>query len=84
MRFIRTSALALTLSAALLAGAHQVLLNRFLPGGRGLQNADRLTLDREQLVEMLDVAESVAEAAKGVATGETAAIEKIRAALDAG
>ncbi len=33
---------------------------------------------------VLDVAESVAEAAKGVATGETAAIEKIRAALDAG
>lgn len=31
---------------------------------------------------VLDVAESVAEAAKGVGAGETAAIEKIRAALD--
>jgi hypothetical protein len=31
---------------------------------------------------VLDVAESVAEAAKGVGAGETAAIEQIRAALD--
>jgi hypothetical protein len=32
---------------------------------------------------VLDVAESVAAAAKGVGAGETAALEKIRAALDA-
>jgi hypothetical protein len=32
---------------------------------------------------VLDVAESVAEAAKGVGVGETGAIEKIRSALDA-
>jgi phosphoenolpyruvate synthase/pyruvate phosphate dikinase len=31
---------------------------------------------------VLDVAESVAEAAKGIATGESTAIEQIRAALD--
>jgi len=33
---------------------------------------------------VLDVAQSVAEAAKGVGAGETAAIEKIRATLDEG
>jgi hypothetical protein len=33
---------------------------------------------------VLDVAQSVAEAAKGVGAGETGAIEKIRATLDEG
>lgn len=48
-----------TLAAALLAGATQVLLNRFLPGGRGLQHAAELGLDRNQLADMLRVAEEV-------------------------
>ncbi|HLA83672.1 MAG TPA: radical SAM protein [Thermoguttaceae bacterium] len=52
-----------TISAALLAGAHQILLNRFLPGGRGLRHTDRLSLAREQLVEMLDTAERVLDVA---------------------
>ncbi len=46
-----------TLVAALSAGARQVLLNRFLPGGRGLANAERLELDAEGVREMLNVAE---------------------------
>jgi radical SAM protein with 4Fe4S-binding SPASM domain len=48
-----------TISAALLAGARQLLLNRFLPGGRGLENAEQLWLDRHQVREMLDTAEEV-------------------------
>jgi radical SAM protein with 4Fe4S-binding SPASM domain len=48
-----------TLAAAFLAGARQLLLNRFLPGGRGLEHADDLTLDRAQVRLMLDTAEEV-------------------------
>ena len=48
-----------TLVAALAAGARQVLLNRFLPGGRGLANAARLELDANGVREMLIVAEEV-------------------------
>ncbi len=48
-----------TLSAALLAGADQILLNRFLPGGRGLEHAPNLRLSGENIREMLDVAEDV-------------------------
>ena len=51
------------LAAALLAGAEQVLLNRFLPGGRGLSHANDLMLTAEQILEMLDTAEEVLEAA---------------------
>jgi radical SAM protein with 4Fe4S-binding SPASM domain len=51
--------LAKTISAALLAGAGQVLLNRFLPGGRGLSNAPDLLLDASQLREMLRTADDV-------------------------
>ena len=46
-----------TLVAALVAGARQVLLNRFLPGGRGLAHAERLELDAAGVREMLNVAE---------------------------
>ena len=46
-----------TLVAALVAGARQVLLNRFLPGGRGLAHAARLELDAAGVREMLNVAE---------------------------
>lgn len=48
-----------TISAAFLAGADQLLMNRFLPGGRGLANADRLMLSNEQIGQMLDTAEQV-------------------------
>lgn len=51
--------LRLTLVAALLAGADQILLNRFLPGGRGLQHAAELMLDQIQVRDMLDTAEEV-------------------------
>jgi len=46
-----------TIAAALAAGARQVLLNRFLPGGRGLAHAARLELDADGVREMLNVAE---------------------------
>lgn len=52
-----------TMAAALLAGADQVLLNRFLPGGRGLQYGKELSLTAEQLTEMLDIAEETLQAA---------------------
>jgi radical SAM protein with 4Fe4S-binding SPASM domain len=48
-----------TLSEAILAGADSILLNRFLPGGRGLSNAQDLSLCREEVKEMLDIAEEV-------------------------
>jgi radical SAM protein with 4Fe4S-binding SPASM domain len=48
-----------TIAAAFLAGARQLLMNRFLPGGRGLRYAERLSLDRGQITEMLDTAEAV-------------------------
>ena len=51
-----------TVAEALLAGADSILLNRFMPGGRGLQHRD-LELNAEQLVEMLDTTEEVLRAA---------------------
>ncbi|RKZ08738.1 hypothetical protein DRQ25_08315 [Candidatus Fermentibacteria bacterium] len=48
-----------TLSAALLAGAGQLLMNRFLPGGRGLRNADKLALSENQVLKMLGAADDV-------------------------
>ncbi len=53
-----------TISEALLAGADDLLLNRFLPGGRGLQHAAELALRAEQIPEMLDCAEEVLRLAK--------------------
>lgn len=47
-----------TIAEALLAGANSILLNRFMPGGRGLFHRD-WELNREQLHEMLDTAEEV-------------------------
>ena len=43
---------------ALIKGADYVLLNRFLPGGRGFQNQEYL-LTKEETNRMLDIAESV-------------------------
>ncbi len=48
-----------TLAAAFLAGAGQLLMNRFLPGGRGLEHADDLTLSVPQIREMLMTADDV-------------------------
>jgi len=48
-----------TISAALLAGAEQLLMNRFLPGGRGLGYAETLSLSTPQVREMLTVADDV-------------------------
>ncbi|MBD3276661.1 MAG: radical SAM protein [Candidatus Aegiribacteria sp.] len=48
-----------TLSAAFLAGAGQLLLNRFLPGGRGLKNKDSLVLTAAQTIQMLKIADDV-------------------------
>lgn len=45
-----------TISAAFLAGAQQLLMNRFLPGGRGLTHPEWL-LNAREIVQMLDTAE---------------------------
>lgn len=50
-----------TISLGLINGAHDILLNRFLPGGRGLAFMDELRLTPEQVNGMLDVAEEVLE-----------------------
>lgn len=52
-----------TLSAALLAGARQILMNRFLPGGRGLEYSKELGLRPEQITEMIVTADEVLEKA---------------------
>lgn len=48
-----------TLSLGLIHGASSVLLNRFLPGGRGLVYKDELMLTTEQVKGMLNMAEEV-------------------------
>ena len=48
-----------TISAALLAGADTLLMNRFLPGGRGIQYEKELMLNQEQVLQMLEIAEDV-------------------------
>ena len=48
-----------TISMGLLSGASSVLLNRFLPGGRGLNNMEDLKLTPEQVNGMLDTVEEV-------------------------
>ncbi|MCU0607593.1 MAG: radical SAM protein [Candidatus Edwardsbacteria bacterium] len=52
-----------TISQGLLAGADTVLLNRFLPGGRGLMHQDKLQLSSPEVLAMLDTAEEVLAAA---------------------
>lgn len=52
-----------TISEALIAGANTLLLNRFLPGGRGLKNPEKLMLSKEEITEMLDTAEEVLKTA---------------------
>jgi radical SAM protein with 4Fe4S-binding SPASM domain len=48
-----------TVSAALLAGAESLLINRFLPGGRGLKYMSELALNIDETNQMLDIAEEV-------------------------
>ena len=48
-----------TVANGLLAGADTVLLNRFLPGGRGLSYMKNLSLTREQMNGMLDTVEEI-------------------------
>jgi radical SAM protein with 4Fe4S-binding SPASM domain len=48
-----------TISMGLISGASSLLLNRFLPGGRGLTYKDELVLTPKQVNDMLDVAEEV-------------------------
>lgn len=48
-----------TIANALVAGADMLLLNRFLPGGRGLKYSGDLLLNKEQINQMLEIAEEV-------------------------
>lgn len=48
-----------TISLGLINGANDILLNRFLPGGRGLAYMNELRLTSEQVNGMLEVAEEV-------------------------
>jgi radical SAM protein with 4Fe4S-binding SPASM domain len=52
-----------TIAEALLAGASTLLMNRFLPGGRGLLHNDELSLGKDNITTMLDTAESVLQTA---------------------
>lgn len=53
-----------TISAAFLAGAGSLLLNRFLPGGRGLVHTAELSLTVREVNEMLATAEEVLSLAR--------------------
>lgn len=48
-----------TISQAFLHGADMLLMNRFMPGGRGLEHCDELVLDSNQVLEMCEVADEV-------------------------
>lgn len=48
-----------TISIGIVSGATSVLLNRFLPGGRGLNSMEELILTPKQVNGMLDTAEEV-------------------------
>ena len=53
-----------TIASALLAGSKTILLNRFLPGGRGLKHRKQLELNRSDVNEMLTTAEEVLSISK--------------------
>ena len=57
-----------TMAEALLAGAQQILLNRFLPGGRGLRFTKQLALSDADIRGMLTTAETGRGTAGGTAT----------------
>ena len=50
-----------TIANALIYGAETILLNRFLIGGRGLDYIDDLSINNEQINQMLDIAEALLE-----------------------
>ncbi len=52
-----------TIAEAVLNGADYILLNRFVPGGAGLNHLDEF-LDASAVVEMLDIAESACRIAR--------------------
>jgi radical SAM protein with 4Fe4S-binding SPASM domain len=52
-----------TIAYGFIAGADNLLLNRFLIGGRGIRHQNELSLNREQVNGMLDIAEDVLEKA---------------------
>ena len=56
-----------TIAAALIAGADSLLLNRFLPGGRGLLHPE-LLLTAEEVRRVADIAEEVLSRAKRYGT----------------
>ncbi|MBU0487795.1 MAG: radical SAM protein [Planctomycetota bacterium] len=58
-----------TVSNAFIAGAETLLLNRFLPGGRGMRYAEELLLNKEETIEMLLIADEVLQ--KANRTGST-------------
>jgi radical SAM protein with 4Fe4S-binding SPASM domain len=53
-----------TIGTALVAGADTLLINRFLPGGRGIKFAGDLSLSAAEIVEMLDTTELVLRTAR--------------------
>lgn len=50
-----------TIAQALLHGASSLLLNRFLPGGRGLSHLSELWLNQKQTITAFNIAERVLE-----------------------
>lgn len=55
-----------TIANGLIAGADTLLLNRFLIGGRGITNSEKLSLNREELNGMLETAEKILELSKRI------------------
>ena len=53
-----------TIALALISGAEQILLNRFLVGGRGITNRWDLELSTDQIQGMFEIAEEVLKKAK--------------------
>ena len=53
-----------TIANALIAGADSILLNRFLFGGRGISYNEELSLSKNEIQEMLAIAENVLETAE--------------------
>ena len=52
-----------TIAYAILAGAGKIMLNRALIGGRGIAYKKELTLNMEEIREMIDIAQGVLETA---------------------
>ena len=55
-----------TIANGLIAGADTVLLNRFLVGGRGIKYQAELSLSKEEMIAVLDIAEDVLELSKRI------------------